>query len=568
MMNKPKAYSYIRFSTPEQLKGDSLRRQQEASEQYAKEKGLTLDTSINMQDLGLSAFTGKNRTKGALGVFLKLVEQGKIPKGSILIVENLDRISREQVLDALNQFTSIIKAGITLITLQDGMEYSQESINKNWAQLIISIAFMARAHEESLSKSKRLSSTWKNKREKAKKGKILTNNTPLWLSAENNKFQINEKAVQAIKLIYELRLQGFGTPTICFKMNTIKDGWKPPVSSKNKNGGFTPCYVIKLLYDKRLIGELQLHNRVDGKQNPIDEPIKDYFPKVLNEKLFFAVQELNTKKAQKPGKGGGLIGKANNLFATIIKCGVCGGSLHYVQGNSNGYLQCDYSRRKIQDKEGKRMCHTKPIRYDNFLQIIFRDLEELDISQITTNGNQQKLQIQELQNEIDSLNYHLQDLKHQQKNLIEEIGKENDGKLRQALKSHYNKLDLEIEELEAKIKESNNKLNDLRSNGANIKQGINQAKDIFSLLQAHTNDEQGKIELRLRLREIIRRIIKEVEIHPLENRPKKVPYKQEIEPGIIQWTTDKQIKKIIIRFNGSQFKARILQLQGYSEVIL
>jgi|GEM_PF-5511149 len=30
-----KAYSYIRFSTPEQLKGDSLRRQKEASEQYA-----------------------------------------------------------------------------------------------------------------------------------------------------------------------------------------------------------------------------------------------------------------------------------------------------------------------------------------------------------------------------------------------------------------------------------------------------------------------------------------------------------------------------------------------------
>jgi DNA invertase Pin-like site-specific DNA recombinase len=32
---KPTAYSYIRFSTPEQIKGDSLRRQVELSEAYA-----------------------------------------------------------------------------------------------------------------------------------------------------------------------------------------------------------------------------------------------------------------------------------------------------------------------------------------------------------------------------------------------------------------------------------------------------------------------------------------------------------------------------------------------------
>jgi len=30
-----KAYSYIRFSTPEQLKGDSLRRQLESSREYS-----------------------------------------------------------------------------------------------------------------------------------------------------------------------------------------------------------------------------------------------------------------------------------------------------------------------------------------------------------------------------------------------------------------------------------------------------------------------------------------------------------------------------------------------------
>jgi hypothetical protein len=43
MNTTPGAYSYIRFSTPEQEKGDSLRRQEKDAEDYAKKHGLTLD---------------------------------------------------------------------------------------------------------------------------------------------------------------------------------------------------------------------------------------------------------------------------------------------------------------------------------------------------------------------------------------------------------------------------------------------------------------------------------------------------------------------------------------------
>ncbi len=40
---EPRVYSYIRFSTPEQKKGDSLRRQTEAAEEWAKAHGLPFD---------------------------------------------------------------------------------------------------------------------------------------------------------------------------------------------------------------------------------------------------------------------------------------------------------------------------------------------------------------------------------------------------------------------------------------------------------------------------------------------------------------------------------------------
>ena len=81
-----KAYSYIRMSTDTQLKGDSLRRQLEASEKYAKDNGLELLDSIDgisLKDIGVSAFKSKNIQKGVLSLFLDALENGKIKPNSV-----------------------------------------------------------------------------------------------------------------------------------------------------------------------------------------------------------------------------------------------------------------------------------------------------------------------------------------------------------------------------------------------------------------------------------------------------------------------------------------------------
>ncbi len=72
---KPKCYSYSRFSSPEQKKGDSLRRQNEYAEKWAQKNGFELDDTLRMQDEGLSAFRGAHITRGALGQYLDLVEK-------------------------------------------------------------------------------------------------------------------------------------------------------------------------------------------------------------------------------------------------------------------------------------------------------------------------------------------------------------------------------------------------------------------------------------------------------------------------------------------------------------
>ena len=61
-----------------------------------------------------------------MGRFLEAVRVGSVKRGSYLIVESLDRLSREQVLTAQSLFLSIIQAGINLVTLMDGKVYRPE----------------------------------------------------------------------------------------------------------------------------------------------------------------------------------------------------------------------------------------------------------------------------------------------------------------------------------------------------------------------------------------------------------------------------------------------------------
>src|SRR5262249_45991356 len=115
------AYSYIRFSSPGQAEGDSLRRQTAAARAWCDLNGIYLDEATTLHDLGKSAFTGSHRSnpdRNALAAFLRLVEQGKVPRGSFLVIENLDRLSREHIQPALLLALNLLQAGVRLVQLK------------------------------------------------------------------------------------------------------------------------------------------------------------------------------------------------------------------------------------------------------------------------------------------------------------------------------------------------------------------------------------------------------------------------------------------------------------------
>jgi DNA invertase Pin-like site-specific DNA recombinase len=84
MTSKPRAYSYKRFSTPEQSKGDSLRRQTEKAAAWAVANGYELDRELTPEDRGVSAYHGRNAAEGALAAFLRAVEEERMPRAKMV----------------------------------------------------------------------------------------------------------------------------------------------------------------------------------------------------------------------------------------------------------------------------------------------------------------------------------------------------------------------------------------------------------------------------------------------------------------------------------------------------
>jgi DNA invertase Pin-like site-specific DNA recombinase len=151
-----RAYSYVRFSDRRQMAGDSVRRQLKLTEDYCERKGLFLDDSLHLRDEGVSGYRGKNADVGRLSRFLAEVKAKRIPAGSTLIVENLDRISRDEIDEALPLFMGILKAGITVATVNPEREYTAETTRGNIGAILEIVLAFVLANEESRKKSERV----------------------------------------------------------------------------------------------------------------------------------------------------------------------------------------------------------------------------------------------------------------------------------------------------------------------------------------------------------------------------------------------------------------------------
>jgi DNA invertase Pin-like site-specific DNA recombinase len=343
---KPKAYSYLRFSTPEQAQGDSRRRQADLAAKYAQEHGLELDNS-SYADLGISAYRGKNAAMGALRQFLEAVEDGVVPQGSFLLVENLDRLTRERIIPAQRLFLQIIEAGITIVTLTDRRSYSFESVNANPTDLIISLLSMIRANEESETKARRVREAWDAKRRKAA-DMPLTARGPSWLTLDRTKtppkWIVFEDRARIVKRIFKMAANGIGQHTIAHTLN--QEG----VPTFGRGKLWHRSFVKKLLESEAVVGvytpHTQSHDVTGRRVRTPGKPVPDYYPRIIGDDLYNDVRAMRLDGRRQPSPKGAR--RPAHMLAGIARCGLCGAALTRVfKGAKGGKAKLVCTRAKV-----------------------------------------------------------------------------------------------------------------------------------------------------------------------------------------------------------------------------
>lgn len=334
-MSRPvKAYSYIRFSTPKQAQGDSYRRQLQQAMDYCAEHNLQLDDKT-IDDFGTSAFRGANMTEGALGRFVEAVKHGEIEQGSYLLVESVDRLSRQAVEEALEQFLAIVRAGIVIVTLSDKQIFRRGQVD--FTKLIVSIVYMARANDESEMKSRRSREAWINGRDQARNNnKVIANSRlPSWLTRDGEQIVPIPERVAIVNEMFEMAKSGCGYEQIAKAF--LEKGYK----TFGKEADWRPAGIQAVIKSQAVIGVFQPHVIENGKRIPDKEPILGYYPTIVSPALFEEVQHLISKRNKHSGSY--RKGTFNNLFSGVLRC-QCGESLRYQNkgraGSPRNYLVC------------------------------------------------------------------------------------------------------------------------------------------------------------------------------------------------------------------------------------
>lgn len=534
--SKPTAYSYIRFSSPEQGKGASVDRQWQLAEAYAKEHGLALDDRP-YTDFGSSGFTMENLEEGgALKAFLDAVDEGLILPGSYLLVESLDRISRAAITFAVELLLGIIRRKIIVVTLNDGMVFHPAEAKYHLAPLTMAVVTFYRANEESETKSKRLRDAWSRKRAAfIDEGKAagekptvrITSVCPAWLTLndDKNEFEFIPEKRAIVEEIIQMIMSGLGKTAIAKRLNSQGIPTISPskhrrsktyeiVGSVNPDRVWQESYITKITKNRALIGEFQPHKTVDGKRVPEGDPIKDYFPRMLTDEEFALLQDVVSERGRKSGGRRGR--NFGNLFTGLVKCGYCGSTMVFVDkgidkrnGNrdqtKNKFLVCSKAKRG-----GLNGCHFVPWTYAEFESAFFKNASRSDFTRFISTTNDRGAEIKALHNQVILDRAKLEQLELEQTRCLDAL--KGATRTPQILVDELNRIADAKNELEASIEAAEIKIKSARAREVQTESALDALRQIHAELGVKEGDDS--FAYRARLNEHMRRIIQQINLYP------------------------------------------------------
>ena len=493
-VNGRRAISYIRFSTPRQQHGFSLARQLERTQQFCRHHNLLLDESLTIKDLGKSAFKGENADTGNLAVFLEAVRKGKIRKGTVLVVEALDRLTRNNIVEASHLLTDILRNGIDVGMVTEDKVYSYDYINKNPFEFIVATTYLIRGGDESRMKSDRVKDAWARKKQLiAKEKRAVKIPTPCWLRRDGDKWVvIKEKANIVRKIFADYLSNGLGIWMLSHSLNANK---VPLITHRGPKGTTWHRITIhRILTDKSTIGTYTL----------VDPPVENYFPPVVSERDFYAVQA--KLKARRQFRGRHSL-KDISLFKGLCKCGKCGATMTRI------------TRTRPTADGGKKLhrylyCHgsiagvCKPTKCVNLTQLerVFAEkalMHPTALRMFSQDGREN-----DTQKELAQIDGKISDRTARRNRLVAAI-EEGDDKNPRTLLDRIKVLEGELKELEQKKETTLAELHRNKDNASAIHDLHEAAVAVFR------KDSQ---EAKLKLREFIRQFITDMTVFPEEKK--------------------------------------------------
>lgn len=337
------AIIYRRFSSDEQEKGssDTLTRQQERCEALAIARGWMVTETIT--DRGLSAFKGEHlRPDAALGQFLERLRRGEFAPGTVLIADNLSRLSRRPVDEAMAWIYEVTKAGVQ-IAIADTQEVFQA--NPSMGDFLATSIKAAFSHEDSRRKSDMTRASkarlWKMAERKEGRWTNLAGRLPGWLerTPECDGWIVKEERARIVFRIYRQSADGIGVVTITRMLND--DGLEPFGEDGRHIAG-------KRQWGRSHVRQLLVSPIVEGDYRPktgmfAGKVIHGFYPRIVDADIVAQARAALT--ARKKVRGEGTKAGTTNLFAGVTKCGECGRnaslSTSVQKGRAYPYIRCE-----------------------------------------------------------------------------------------------------------------------------------------------------------------------------------------------------------------------------------
>jgi DNA invertase Pin-like site-specific DNA recombinase len=491
------AYSYTRFSTPEQAEGTSKLRQDAMVASWLKANpGYDLDTSLSFHDAGVSAFRGRNAKVGKLAAFLKLIEQGKVAPGSVLLVEEWSRFSRQNPYDGAPVSRQIFDAGVGIVDLRNNLRYDATTMRDQVIRIRLDLEW-ERAHRESEEKSIRMQAAWADKRNHAANGVPMTRTCPAWLELRDGKYQVIEQRAATVRLIFEMKAAGVGPDTIARRLNAMPDAWHPEPHAKNKTGGWWPSYIEKITRNRAVLGEFA--------SAKLSDPIAGYFPAVVDSDLWNRVQARIARNAAIPGHGASHVnGVVNNIFGGLCRCARCGGTMAHINKGlrrptssaPSQYLMCEKARRGL----GCNKTMVNYTRLESLLLHLTRGLNPADLLSDESGRAHEVLRRQALDGE-------LAQIQRQVANLADQIANTDSAAVRQILDTKLAEKLARKAELEQELR-FNHVIKPASAEA--VAQHLQSVDDLITKMEELSGDARG--DLRRRLRSALHELIARLEV--------------------------------------------------------